>query len=67
MKFTFTLDDLELETLIRDSLREAYLDQKRYWMHDPDSKKFAKAFKRAAEYYSVPSEHKAWLESVKEL
>ena len=67
MKFNVTLDDLEIENLIRDQLRQAYIDQKRYWMHDPDSKKFAKALKKAAEYYSVPSEHKTWLESVKDL
>jgi hypothetical protein len=67
MKFSVNLNDEELDVIIRDEMRKAYVDQKTTWVGDPDAKKFAKAFKRVAGYYSAPSEHREWLESVKDL
>ena len=67
MKLTVDLSVEELNVLIRDEMRKAYQDQKILWCDDPDAKKYAKAFKRVAQYYSSPSEHSAWLETVKDL
>mgnify|MGYP003346957185 CR=1 FL=1 len=67
MKFSVNLNDEELDVIIRDEMRKAYIDQITTWAGDPDAKKYAKAFKRVAKYYSAPSEHREWLETVKDL
>jgi hypothetical protein len=67
MKLSVDLSVEELDVIIRDEMRKAYIDHKTVWVDDPEAKKYAKAFKRVAHYYSSPSEHSAWLETVKDL
>lgn len=67
MKFTVDLSMDEIDNIILEDLRRAYIDQKTHWHHEPDAKKLAKAFLKVIEYYSVPSEYREWLETVKGL
>lgn len=67
MKYLVEVDPECLEIILRDQLRQAYVDYKTTWSGEKDSKKYAKAFKRVAGYYSTIAEHELWLEKVKDL
>lgn len=66
-KLTVEIDLDQFDSLLVIRLREAYMDQILYWKNDPDTKKYCKGLKRTLEYFSVPSEHAEWLETVKDL
>lgn len=67
MKYTVELSMDEIDNIILKDLRERYVEQRTLWHHEPDAKKLAKAFLKVIEYYSVPSEYREWLETVKDL
>ena len=66
-KCTVTLDWDEVETLIRDQLRQSYIDTVTVWKNEPDSAQLAKDLLGVIRYYSAPNEFDEWFETVKDL
>lgn len=56
----------DVENLIRNALRDDYVDQITVWKHQPDSQHLAAALFEVIKYYSAPNEFEEWVETVKE-
>ena len=67
MRYTVHLDDDEVDELVKNTLRQAYIDTVTVWKAQPDSKKLAANLLGGIEYFSSPQEHAAWFETVKDL
>lgn len=67
MKMMVEVDADSLDEVFLKELRVAYIDQCTVWKHQDYSKKLRKALLKVIEYYSIPSEHTLWLETVKDL
>lgn len=66
-KITVELDPEVVDDIIRDRLRENYIDNATVWKNEQGSKKLGKAFKRVIEHYSAPDEFANWWDTVKDL
>ena len=66
-RFKVTLDWDEVEELIRDQLRQSYVDTVTVWKNEPDSAKLAENLLGVIGYYSAPREFEEWFETVKDL
>ena len=67
MKLMVEIDWDQAENLIRDRLRQDYIDQVTMWKDQPYSKELSEALLEVIKYYSAPDEFEEWYESVKEL
>ena len=67
MKLMVEVDWDQAENLIRDRLRQDYIDQVTIWKDQPDAEELAEALMTVVKYYSAPQEFEEWYESVKEL
>jgi hypothetical protein len=66
-KLMVELDWDHVEDLIRDQLRQSYIDTVTVWKAQPDSAKLAENLLGVIQYYSAPNEYEEWLETVKDL
>lgn len=57
----------QAENLIRDRLRQDYIDQVTVWKDQPNAKELSEGLLEVIKYYSAPQEFEEWYESVKEL
>lgn len=62
-----TLDWDEVENLIRDQLRQSYIDTVTVWKNEPDSAQLAQDLLGVIRYYSAPNEFEEWFDTVKDL
>ena len=67
MKLMIKVDWDQAEELIRDKLRQDYIDQVTIWKDQQDAEELAEALMTVVKYYSAPQEFEEWYESVKEL
>ena len=67
MKFMVEIDLDQVEELIRDRLRQDYIDTLTIWKAQPYSADLAKNLLGVVEYYSAPNEFKEWFYTVKDL
>lgn len=67
MKLMVEVDWDEAENLIRDRLRQDYIDTLTVWKAQPDSAELASYLLGVIKYYSAPREFEEWFETVKDL
>ena len=67
MKFMVEIDWDQAEELIRDRLRQDYIDTLTTWKAQPDSAELAHDILGVIRYYSAPREFEEWFETVKDL
>ena len=67
MKMLVEIDWDQAETLIRDRLRQDYIDQMTIWKAQPDCAELARDLLGVIRYYSAPHEFDEWFETVKDL
>ena len=67
MKIMVEIDWDQAEELIRDRLRQDYIDTLTTWRAQPDSEELARDILGVIRYYSAPNEFEEWYETVKDL
>ena len=67
MKYSVQLDPDEVDKLVANHLKEAYVDTMTTWKHEEDSDLLGAALLVVIEYYSGSQDYEAWFETVKDL